>query len=96
MIGALFYILLMPPKDIAMFSMDHTGPFLGISSNARTIVGLLALFFIGLLVPTKETIYLIAASEAGETVVESKEGQKVLNDIQEIINLQLQRLKETK
>lgn len=45
------------------------------------------------LIPTKDTIYLIAGSEAGEAVVTSQEGQEILNDIKEVIRYQLGELK---
>jgi len=44
-------------------------------------------------VPSKETIYLIAGSEAGEAVVTSETGQEILNDIQQVIKHQLKELK---
>ena len=54
------------------------------------------LFFIGItmatLTPSKETIYLIAGSEAGEAVVTSAEGQEIINDIRLIIKGQLNKL----
>jgi len=46
-------------------------------------------------IPSKETIYLIAGSEAGEAVVTSEQGQEVLSDIQEIIKHQLDSLKKS-
>ena len=52
-----------------------------------TIVALL----IGLAVPTSTTIYMIAASEAGEAVVSSPEAKEMLGDLKEIIR---KRLKE--
>lgn len=54
---------------------------------------LLIPFFLALLVPTKETIYLIAGSEAGEAVVTSDEGKEILNDIHKVIKHQLSKLK---
>lgn len=45
------------------------------------------------LVPSKETIYLIAGSEASEFVVTSDYGQEVLGDIKSIIEAQLEELK---
>ena len=45
-------------------------------------------------VPSSKTIYLIAGSEAGETVVTSEQGQAVLSDVQEIIKLQLEGMKQ--
>lgn len=45
------------------------------------------------LLPSKEAVYLIAGSEAGEAVVTSDTGQEILDDIQEVIKYQLQQLK---
>lgn len=53
------------------------------------------LVFIGTLIPSKETIYLIAGSEASEYVVTSEYGQEVLGDIKSIIKAQLEGMKET-
>jgi hypothetical protein len=49
------------------------------------------------LIPSKETIYLVAGSEAAETVVTSETGQEVMSDLKEILKIQLDNLKgETK
>lgn len=50
------------------------------------------LFFLNF-VPSKETLYLIAGSEAGEYVVNTPEAKAILSDIQEVIQLQIQQLK---
>lgn len=52
-----------------------------------------ALFLLGLMIPSRDAIYLIAGSEIGETVVTSPEGQEVINDIREVIKAQLNALK---
>ncbi len=44
---------------------------------------------ISTLIPSKETIYLIAGSEAGEYVVETPEAQEILDDIHKVIRHQL-------
>ena len=51
---------------------------------------------ISILIPSKETIYLIAGSEASEYAVTSEYGQEVLGDIKDIIKAHLNNLKETK
>ena len=56
------------------------------------ISGLCLLFLT--LVPSKETFYLIVASEAGEAVVKTPEAQELLSDVKEIIDIQLENLKE--
>jgi hypothetical protein len=59
------------------------------------LVGGLWVFMLTLhvLVPSPDTIYLIAGSQAGEAVVTSEAGQEILNDIQEVIKYQLEQLK---
>ena len=49
------------------------------------------LIAVALLTPTAKTVYLIAASEAGEAVVTSPEAKEMLGDLKEIIR---KRLKE--
>lgn len=48
------------------------------------------------LIPSEETFYLIAGSEASEAVVTSEFGQEILTDIREVIKIQLQSLKVPK
>lgn len=52
------------------------------------------LLLIAALIPSKNTLYLIAGSEAGEAVVTSQQGQEILNDVQEVIRAQLGKLKQ--
>ena len=59
----------------------------------KTAVPLLVLGLSMTLIPSKETIYMIAGSEAGEAVVTSETGQEILNDIKEVIQFQLSELK---
>lgn len=44
-------------------------------------------------IPSKETFYLIAGSEVGETVVTSDEGKEIISDIHDVIKHQLSNLK---
>lgn len=48
---------------------------------------------VGLLIPSKETFYLIAGSEVGEVVVQSEEAKEILNDVHAVIKHQLKTLK---
>jgi len=41
------------------------------------------------IIPTEKTIYMIAASEAGEHVVTSEEGKEILNDLRTILKQQI-------
>ncbi|QIG73013.1 hypothetical protein EVB99_022 [Rhizobium phage RHph_N3_19] len=49
---------------------------------------------IAVLVPSKDTVYLIAGYEIGETVVKTPEAQQMFSDIREIIQQQLKSLKK--
>jgi Na+/melibiose symporter-like transporter len=57
-------------------------------------ITILVVFFgiSSLFIPSKQTIYLIAASEIGETVVKTPEAQEMLDDVHKIIKLQLKEL----
>lgn len=46
---------------------------------------LLVCALLAAVIPDRQTIYLIAGSEAGEVVVESEEARAILNDIREVI-----------
>lgn len=52
------------------------------------------LLFVCFLVPSKETLYLIAGSEIGETVVTSEYGQEMLDKISTAIDIQLEKLSQ--
>lgn len=45
------------------------------------------------LVPSKETIYLMAGAKGAEIAVESEVGQEIIDDIQEVVQYQLEALK---
>lgn len=47
-------------------------------------------FFIAAMIPSKETMYAIAASEIGETAVKSKLGQKISLVLENWLDTQLQ------
>jgi hypothetical protein len=70
------------------------------STERKTMRNLVVISFILLLVhvtiPPTQTIYMIAASQAGEAVLTTPESQAIFSDLQEIIQLQLQSLKESK
>ena len=49
--------------------------------------------FLVIFTPSKEAIYMIAGSEAGEYVASTPEAKAILGDIREVIQLQLEELK---
>lgn len=73
-------------------------PFEGVASGRvdpkHYLFGVaIALFSASILVPPKNTIYLIAASEASEMVITSDTSKQILSDLQEILQHQLSLLK---
>ena len=50
-------------------------------------------FFL-VLVPNKETFYMIVASEAGETIVKTPEAQELMKDVREVLDAQIEKLKK--
>jgi len=54
----------------------------GKSTVVKALTVVLIALLIDVLVPSKETVYLIAASEVGEQVVTSEEGKRVLGKIE--------------
>lgn len=61
--------------------------------NWKFITIPLVLIFVLNFIPSKETFYLIVASEAGEYVVNTPEAKELLKDVQEIVQIQLENLK---
>jgi hypothetical protein len=45
-------------------------------------------------IPSSTTVYMIATSEAGEMVVNTPEAKEIMSDLKEILNIQLDKLKE--
>lgn len=61
--------------------------------NKGWIIGSIIFAFFLTSIPSKDTLYMIAASEAGEVVINSEEGKKIMSDVKEIIDIQLEKLK---
>jgi hypothetical protein len=91
-IGGLL-LLLLPKKGCGEFMSGGHAPFDGITRVMPYVLLTIGLALITL-VPSKDTIYLIAGSEAGEYVVTTPEGQEIVDDIKVIIQQQIKNLKE--
>lgn len=78
------------------------GPFLGgkptkawfASLGAYIILGVFGIAILAFM-PSSKTIYMIAASEAGETVVTSPEAKEMLDDLKSLIKRKLKEEIET-
>jgi len=85
-----------PPKGVEPFGYDHEFPFQGAGRLKNWFICWVVATFIVCLIPTKETLYMMAASEAGETALKSPQGKEVLDKIDLIINNQLDELAKKK
>lgn len=50
--------------------------------------------FLLVLIPSRETFYMIVASEAGETIVKMPEAQELMKDVREVLDAQIEKLKK--
>lgn len=66
------------------------------SDIRKSLIGLTfftLLFIITSFIPNRDTIYYIAASEIGETAVTSERGERLLSDLETILEIQIEKLK---
>lgn len=63
---------------------------------SRSVIFGLSAIFISTLVPAKKTMYMIAASEMGEMVVQSEEAKEIFSELKQTIMYQLRDLRHTK
>jgi hypothetical protein len=88
-----FMWFILPPKGCEMFGLDHYSPFMGFERVKVAMYVWLVFLAISFLIPSRETIYLMAGSEFGEVVVNTPEAKEILGDIHEVIRHQLNELK---
>lgn len=93
-------VLILWAARVALLKAEEY-PFEGVITGKvppkYSMVGIgLSFVLVALLIPSKDTIYLIAGSQAGEAVVTSAAGQEIVDDIQQIIKHQLGTLKGDK
>jgi len=87
---------ILPPKGKEPFGSSHPHPFMGFEYAKIPLVVAVISSFMWFILPSKDTIYLIAGSEASEAVVSTPEARAILNDVQEVIRSQLDNLKVAK
>lgn len=88
--------LLIPPKGVAPFSYEHEFPFQGVGRLKGAFIGWFIVLIFAVMIPSEDTLYMMAASEGGEAVVTSPQGKEVLDKINTIINNQLDELAKKK
>lgn len=81
-----------PPKGVEPFGRDHDYPFQGVGRLKNVFIGWCVAVVFVCLIPSEETMYMMAASEAGEAAFTSPQGKEVLDKIDLIINNQLDAL----
>lgn len=90
---AALIVVFAPPKGVNPFSNEHEHPLMGWHYGKKWVIFAITVTLLAFLVPSKETIYLIAGSEAVEAVVTSQEGQEIIDDIRLVIKSQLENMK---
>lgn len=81
--GGIFALVAVPGTLIAERDGD-LDPDLGRKIRRFWVVPLVG-FIVAILAPSQQAIYMIAASEAGETVISTPEAREVFNDLKTII-----------
>lgn len=82
----------LPPKGVKAFSDEHDHPFMGFDRLKNWFIAWLILLAVSFFTPSRETLYMMAASEAGEAVATSPDGKQMLDKVKAIINTQLDEL----
>lgn len=60
----------------------------------KAVVTIIVLWTVAILLPSKQTLYMIAASEVGEKVATSPQAQEIMKDISAVLKKQLEELKK--
>jgi hypothetical protein len=88
--GSILYTV---AKGFANGGGEDAQAFVDVPVIKYSVLAFIASCSIALFTPSRDTMYLIAGSEAGEFVVNTPEAKAILSDIQEVIQLQIQGLK---
>lgn len=84
--------LVSKPSDRSAEFPFHGWAVDGVRQIKLVVLGVI-IIIVSLTIPSKETFYMIAASELGETVVTSPEAKEIMSDIQEVIKGKLNQMK---
>lgn len=81
--------------SISSLRLMEGGEFEGesVKKSCKQLLMSLLIVFTSLLIPSKDTILLIAASEIGEEGINSEYGQEILSGLKEVLDAQLEALK---
>lgn len=91
--GIILSIILVIAWFICLVSLgdsDFDGCRTSVKSLSKWLVPVaFTLIIIATIIPSRQTIYLIAGSEVGQVVVETPEAREIFNDIRTIIKQQI-------
>jgi len=89
---SILLLFILPPKGITMFGQHHDSPFAALDRPLPWVLMVIGAILASF-TPSKETLYMIAASEVGEAIISSEEGRELVLDIKTILDLQIEKLK---
>lgn len=72
---------------------ENNKPFFPVKWSILTWISCVIMALVSTLIPSSDAVIRIAASEAGETFVNSASGQQLINDLTDVLHAQLNTLK---
>lgn len=84
---------LLPPKGSDMFGEGHHGPFMGFARAPVVALLLVGVCLVAVL-PSRNTVMLIAASEIGETVITSDSAKEISGEAGQLASDSLRLLRK--
>lgn len=83
-----------PPKGVEIFGHGHDFPFMGFDKAKPMMYVSAVLVTLAFLIPSRDTLYLMAGSEVAEFAVSTPEAQEFMKDVKEVLDIQLEKLKQ--
>jgi hypothetical protein len=80
-------------KNIEIFSYDHEYPFMGFGRYPTIILFCLGFFLIAFF-PSKETTYMIIATEMTNRAIQTEEARIIFDKVHQFIDLKLEGMKK--
>lgn len=77
---SLFAMVVVPRKGVKAFTVEHDAPFQGTTRPALWVLSTV-LILLAISIPSKETLYMIGASEIGEQIVALEEVQALGGEV---------------
>jgi hypothetical protein len=84
---------IMPPKDVEMFSEDHHSPCMGFLRKTTILLFSIGIF-LTIFIPSKETTYMIIATEMTNRAIQTEEAKIILDKVNQYFDLKLEGMKK--